>query len=105
MQRGRPRTTPDEEPDMELDGGMALTRPDGIDRKKLFSGMGGMFSFTLKGGTPAARQLIERLELAVEAPSLGGPETLVTRPATTSHAGLSVDERQRAGISDGLVRV
>jgi cystathionine beta-lyase/cystathionine gamma-synthase len=39
------------------------------------------------------------------APSLGGIETLLTRPATTSHSGLSPEERQKAGISDELIRV
>ena len=39
------------------------------------------------------------------APSLGGVHTLLTRPATTSHAGLSRDERLRLGISDGLLRL
>jgi cystathionine beta-lyase/cystathionine gamma-synthase len=43
--------------------------------------------------------------LPIIAPSLGGVETLVTRPATTSHAGLSPEDRQRLGISDGLIRL
>ena len=53
----------------------------------------------------AAAALFEKLHLAVSAPSLGGPETLITRPATTSHAGLQPQERARLGISDDLVRV
>jgi cystathionine beta-lyase/cystathionine gamma-synthase len=72
---------------------------------RLFSGMGGVLSFTLSGGVAAAQELVRGLELAVSAPSLGGPETLVTLPATTSHAGMSADERAKAGIADGLVRV
>ena len=43
--------------------------------------------------------------LAIVAPSLGGVHTLLTRPATTSHAGLPRDERLRLGISDGLLRL
>ena len=43
--------------------------------------------------------------MGISAPSLGGVETLVTRPVTTSHAGMSVEERRKAGISDSLVRV
>ena len=39
------------------------------------------------------------------APSLGGVETLMTRPVTTSHAGMSAEDRQKAGISDTLIRV
>ena len=41
----------------------------------------------------------------IVAPSLGGVQTLLTRPATTSHAGLSREERLNAGISDGLIRM
>jgi cystathionine beta-lyase/cystathionine gamma-synthase len=50
-------------------------------------------------------QMFQRLELPICAPSLGGPETLITRPATTSHAGLSADVRRRQRITDGLVRL
>jgi len=39
------------------------------------------------------------------APSLGGVETLITRPTTTSHSGMTADDRARAGIRDGLVRL
>jgi len=46
-----------------------------------------------------------RAPSAIVAPSLGGVHTLLTRPATTSHAGLSRDERLRLGISDGLLRL
>lgn len=72
---------------------------------KLFSGFGGMLSLELKSGLGAAEAFVHRTEIAVNAPSLGGVETLVTRPATTSHAGISPDERRKLGISDGLVRI
>lgn len=68
-------------------------------------GGGGVLSFELEGGTAAAVQLIEHLRLPVEAPSLGGVETLVTRPASTSHSGMSPEERRSSGVADGLVRV
>lgn len=68
-------------------------------------GFGGVLSFELVGGVEAAEAVMRRLRLALVAPSLGGVETLVTRPATTSHAGMSAAERAAAGISDGLVRV
>jgi cystathionine beta-lyase/cystathionine gamma-synthase len=71
----------------------------------LFEGCGGVLSFELHGGTRAAEQFLKRTAIPVVAPSLGGVETLVTRPAKTSHAGMSVEERRRAGVSDGLVRV
>ncbi|MBW2059418.1 MAG: aminotransferase class I/II-fold pyridoxal phosphate-dependent enzyme [Deltaproteobacteria bacterium] len=72
---------------------------------RLFQGFSGMLSFELRGGVEAADRFIRNTKLPVVAPSLGGVETLVTRPATTSHSGLSPEERERLGISDGLVRV
>ena len=45
------------------------------------------------------------LELPISAPSLGGVETLITRPATTSHAGMNPEERRAMGISDNLIRL
>lgn len=73
--------------------------------RELFDGFSGMLSFELKGGVRAAERFLQKTTLATVAPSLGGVETLVTRPATTSHAGMSPEDRQRLGISDSLVRV
>ncbi len=73
--------------------------------RKLFDGFGGMLSFELKGGLPAARRFVESVRWPIFAPSLGGVETLVTLPAATSHAGLMPEERAALGITDGLVRV
>lgn len=73
--------------------------------KRLFDGFGGMLSFELTGGPDAARRFIERTTLPIKAPSLGGVETLLTQPALTSHAGMSREDRQRLGITDGLVRM
>jgi len=73
--------------------------------RHLFDGFGGMLSFELRGGTEAAKRLIDRVELPISAPSLGGVESLITRPATTSHSGLSREDRARLGIGDGLVRL
>ena len=73
--------------------------------RELFGGFGGMLSLELRGGLEAARRFLERVEIPVQGPSLGGPETLVTRPVTTSHAGLSRDELERLGIAEGLLRV
>ncbi|MFY9607651.1 MAG: aminotransferase class I/II-fold pyridoxal phosphate-dependent enzyme [Blastocatellia bacterium] len=73
--------------------------------RELFDGFSGMLSFELRGGTPAADKFMQRAAIPIIAPSLGGVETLVTRPATTSHAGMSREDRERLGISDGLVRV
>ncbi len=73
--------------------------------RKLFDGFSGMLSFDLKGGATAARRLMQEVRLPVLAPSLGGVETLMTLPATTSHLGLKPEERRKIGIADGLVRV
>jgi cystathionine gamma-synthase/cystathionine gamma-lyase/cystathionine beta-lyase len=81
------------------------SHPDHAHAVELLSGFGGMLSFRLVGGTEAAESLFEALRLPYVAPSLGGVETLITRPATTSHAGMSPDDRERTGITDDLVRV
>ncbi len=73
--------------------------------KEWFDGFSGMLSFELGGGLPAAERLFERLRIPLKAPSLGGVESLVTRPAITSHAGMSAEDRHALGITDGLVRV
>ncbi len=64
-----------------------------------------MVSFEVKGGLEAAKRFLEQTTLAIVAPSLGGVETLVTRPVTTTHSGLSPEERQQLGISDSLIRI
>ncbi|HLK35584.1 MAG TPA: aminotransferase class I/II-fold pyridoxal phosphate-dependent enzyme [Polyangiaceae bacterium] len=70
-----------------------------------FAGFGGLMSFELGDDVAAARRFMERVRLPVDAPSLGGAETLMTRPATTSHSGLSAGERKEQGISDALIRI
>lgn len=71
----------------------------------LFKGFGGMLSFEVKGGIEAAERFMGRTTLPMIAPSLGGVETLITRPATTSHAGLSKEDRLALGITDSLIRL
>ncbi|MCG8419901.1 MAG: aminotransferase class I/II-fold pyridoxal phosphate-dependent enzyme [Proteobacteria bacterium] len=73
--------------------------------RELFAGFGGMLSFELRGGASAAERFMNRLELITHAPSLGGVESLSTRPVTTSHAGMAPAERERLGITDALIRV
>ena len=48
---------------------------------------------------------LQHVKLGLVAPSLGGVETLVTRPTLTTHVGMSAEERQLVGINDGLIRV
>jgi cystathionine beta-lyase/cystathionine gamma-synthase len=71
----------------------------------LFDGFGGMVSFELHGGLQSAQEFMRRVTIPIGAPSLGGVETLVTRPATTSHSSLSPQDRQRLGITDSLIRL
>ena len=73
--------------------------------RRLFDGFGGMLSFELRPGSLTAKDLLERLELPISAPSLGGVETLITRPSTTSHSGMSAADRRRLGIGDDLIRL
>lgn len=73
--------------------------------RALFEGFGGVLSFELSGGVELADRFINATQLPARAPSLGGVELLITRPATTSHAGLSSAERRHVGISDRLIRV
>jgi cystathionine beta-lyase/cystathionine gamma-synthase len=79
--------------------------PNHLRACELFDGFGGMLSFELEGGLDAAERFVERVTIPINAPSLGGVETLIARPANTSHLGMSAVERARAGISDGLVRL
>ncbi len=71
----------------------------------LLDGFGGMLSFRLEGGVEAAEVLFSALRLPAVAPSLGGVETLITRPATTSHAGMTPADRAEVGITDDLIRL
>ncbi len=79
--------------------------PEHAVARQLLRGFGGMLSFRLKGGEAAVLRLFDGLSIPYVAPSLGGVETLVTRPAATSHAGMSAGDRARLGITDDLVRV
>ncbi|MFJ7068755.1 trans-sulfuration enzyme family protein [Streptomyces sp. NPDC101115] len=73
--------------------------------RKVLSGGGGLLSFELAGGREAGRAFIERVRVARLALSLGGVESLVTHPASTSHRELDADALAAAGIAPGLVRM
>jgi cystathionine beta-lyase/cystathionine gamma-synthase len=81
------------------------SHPDHARAEKLLSGFGGMLSLRLHGGEQAARALLDAVTLAYVAPSLGGVETLITRPVATSHAGMSLADRERLGITADLIRI
>ena len=72
--------------------------------KEHLCGFGAMLSFEIDGDVDQADQFINLLQYAISAPSLGGVESLVTRPVTTSHALMDKAEREIAGISDRLIR-
>src|SRR5262249_12627223 len=78
--------------------------PDHVIAKRQMRGFGGMLSFELRDAA-RVNQMLGRFQLATPALSLGGVETLVCVPSQTSHRTMSREERERAGISEGLVRV
>lgn len=80
--------------------------PDARTAARLFgSGTGNMVSFELSGGLNAVTRLFHALELVCFSPTLGHLSTIVSHPASTSHRGLTPEERSRSGINEGLVRV
>ena len=81
------------------------THPQHRLASQLFEGYSGMASFELKGGVKAAETFMHNATLPLVAPSLGGVETLLTRPSTTSHSGMSSGDREKLGITDGLIRL
>jgi len=73
---------------------------------KQMDGMGGgIISINIKGGLPAARQMLERCSLFALAESLGGVESLINHPAIMTHASVPEEKRARLGISDSLIRL
>lgn len=81
------------------------SHPNHLRACELFDGFGGVLSFEIEGGVAAAERFIAHATIPISAPSLGGVETLITRPAATSHLGMSPADRARAGIGDALVRL
>jgi cystathionine beta-lyase/cystathionine gamma-synthase len=72
---------------------------------RVLDGYGGFLSFDLAGGREAGRRFTEATRVALLAPSLGGPETLVSHPASTTHRQLDARALESAGIGEGMVRV
>jgi methionine-gamma-lyase len=73
--------------------------------KRQMAGPGAMLSFELKGGIKAGKIVMNNVKLALLAVSLGGVETLIQHPASMTHSKMSKDAREKAGITDGLVRL
>lgn len=66
---------------------------------------GGMLAFELRGGFEAGKALMESVELCTLAENLGATETLITHPASMTHGDVPREQRERSGITDGLVRL
>jgi cystathionine beta-lyase/cystathionine gamma-synthase len=80
------------------------THPQYELARKQMNGFGGMLAFDL-GSLEAARRLLNAVRLHALAESLGGVETLISHPATMTHASVPADRRAAIGITDGLVRI
>ena len=84
--------------------GLASFPGHGLAKNQMY-GFGGMLSIEVAGGGEDATRVADRLKLFALAPSLGGAESLVTQPCTTTHHGLTPEERARRGISDAMLRL
>ena len=81
------------------------THPGHEIAKKQMKDFGAMISFELKGGFEAGKTLLNNLKLCSLAVSLGDTETLIQHPASMTHSPYTKEEREAAGITDGLVRL
>jgi methionine-gamma-lyase len=81
------------------------SHPDHAIAARVLDGGGAMVSFEVAGGLARARRVYDRLQLIARAASLGDVTSLMTHPATFSHVGLLPEQRRRAGITDGLLRL
>jgi cystathionine gamma-synthase len=81
------------------------THPQHQLARRQQSGFGAMVSFELAGGIPQVRAFLDGLTCFSLAESLGGVESLVAHPASMTHAGMEIEARRRAGISDSLLRL
>ncbi len=73
--------------------------------KAQMDAFGGMITIFLKGGLPAARTMLERVELFTLAESLGGVESLIEHPGIMTHASIPPERRKELGVDDALVRL
>src|SRR5262249_32957176 len=73
--------------------------------KRQMRGFGGMLSFTLRGPATRALEFARRTKLFSLAESLGGVESLISIPARMTHGSIPKEERERRGVTDGLVRL
>jgi len=76
-----------------------------LARRQMTGGFGGIISVEIAGGLAPSRRLLERTQLFTLAESLGGVESLIEHPAIMTHASIPPEQRERVGITDGLVRL
>lgn len=81
------------------------SHPDHAMSQKQMKHPGAMLSFELKGGFDAGVKFIDNLKLCISAVSLGTCDTLISHPASTTHVGVKKEDRERFGITDGLIRM
>ena len=81
------------------------SHPSHAIARELLDGFGGMLSFELGGGLELTDKFMRGVTIPLIAPSLGGVESLLTRPAVTSHAGISREALEEIGISQSLIRM
>ena len=81
------------------------SHPQHAVAKAQMSGFSGMITFELTGGTEAGKQLMNHVKLCGLAESLGSVETMITHPASMTHADVPPEDRRRRGLTDGLVRL
>ncbi len=81
------------------------SHPDHEVAARILDGYGGMMAIEVGGGARSVDRMLRRLRVFRHAPSLGGVDSLVSEPRHTSHAGVSAEERARAGIPDGFLRL
>lgn len=81
------------------------THPQHDLAKRQMGGFGGMLTFVIKGGLPAARAFLKNVRLFACAESLGGVESLIEHPAIMTHASVPAETRLRLGIDDGFIRL
>ena len=81
------------------------THPQHELAKRQMSGFSGMVSLTLKGGADAAYAAVQKTEVFHFAESLGGVESLITHPASMTHAAIPKEQREARGVTDGLLRL
>jgi cystathionine beta-lyase/cystathionine gamma-synthase len=81
------------------------THPQHALAAKQMRQFGSLLSFEVVGGKDAARKVVDGLKLVRPAVSLGGPETLICHPASSTHVGVSPEDQVASGITQGLLRV